>query len=96
MVCKEFNLNAFSKVLDGNEEFIENFLEKFSYFYTDIQDIEEYVEEQYTPEPQENFEDLKNDSFLTSKVVLDELDEERNHNFLDILVKENKDVNIIH
>lgn len=45
MVCKEFNLNAFSKVLDGNEEFIENFLEKFSYFYTDIQDIEEYVEE---------------------------------------------------
>lgn len=26
MICKEFNLNAFSKLLDGNNEFIDDFL----------------------------------------------------------------------
>ena len=95
MICKEFNLNAFSDLLDGFNGFIDNFLENFSLFYTEIQDPEGYVDKLYDTEPQENFDDLHEDSFLTSKVILDDLSDDKNKNYIDLLIRENKDVHII-
>lgn len=51
MICKEFNLNGFSNLLDGNNDFIDDFLGLFSEFYTEIQDPENYVDEFYDTEP---------------------------------------------